>query len=169
MMPTFHSVFEKLTEKWDPLRIITLYIQFTENLTHCCSLLNYRVLSPTYHVPIELKILVLQKWLTWKWLDYPENAQCGQVSVDYTLQLRCRVPQSVCKCQCQHNTAPLYRKYWLKTQEYLQISKGLGRLWRSHSAKWIEGNWYGPTMKWFFSVQYLNHNNLRPLFQIKLN
>lgn len=60
------------------------------------------------------------------------------------------------------------RKYWPKTQEYLQIINGLGRFWHFHSAKW-EGNWYRPTTVWFFSVQYLNHNNLRPLVQTKLN
>lgn len=46
-MPTFHSVFEKLIEKWNPPHIITLYMQFTENLTHYCSLLNY---SPVSHI-----------------------------------------------------------------------------------------------------------------------
>lgn len=58
-MPTFHSVFENLSEKCDPLHIFTLYAQFTENLTHYCSLLNYRVLSVICHLSVELKILVL--------------------------------------------------------------------------------------------------------------
>lgn len=79
------------------------------------------------------------KWLTWKLLDYPGNTQFRQVLVDYTLQPKCRVPQSMCKCPFQGNTAPLYRKYRLKTQEYLKISNGLGRLWHFHSAKWIDG------------------------------
>lgn len=79
------------------------------------------------------------KWLTWKLLDYPGNTQFRQVLVDYSLQLRCRAPQSMCICTFQGNTAPLYRKYQLKTQEYLQISNGLGRLWHFHSAKWIDG------------------------------
>lgn len=56
-MPTltaFHSVFEKFFEKkWDPLHTSTLHMQFTENLTHYYSLLNYRVPSLPYHLSIE--------------------------------------------------------------------------------------------------------------------
>lgn len=80
-MPTFHSVFENLTEKCDPLHTFTLYAQFTENLTHYCSLLNYRVLSLICHLSVELKILVLQNDLHGNLLYHLGNAQSGQALI----------------------------------------------------------------------------------------
>lgn len=81
MMSTFHSVPENLTEKCDPLHTFTLYTQFTENLTHYCSLLNYRVLSLICHLSADLKIRVLQNNLHENLLYHLGNAQSGQVLI----------------------------------------------------------------------------------------
>lgn len=82
-------------------------------------LLPAKLQSPISPIPFVYRVenTSIAEWLTWKLLDYQGNTQFRQVLLDYTLQLRCRVPQSTCKCLCQGNTAPLYRKYWLKTQE----------------------------------------------------
>lgn len=81
-------------------------------------LLPTKLQSPVSPIPFVYRVenTTIAEWLTWKLHDYQGNTQFRQVFLDYTLQLRCRVPQPTCKCPCQGNTAPLYRKYWLKTQ-----------------------------------------------------